>query len=133
MMEKKERIKLNFKHHDPQSTLHVLNLKKLVFQFESEDVVSCIKVKEKNDDETNSISALWQQVTRASVTKHMYGNYTIIVGSFVENDSSTVIRWSFIIEIFEKSFTITVIGDDGDSTSPIKPRGPASSTGTVET
>lgn len=128
-MSTNKKIILKFKNVSNHSSLEILKLRKLEFEFtqsNSNNLVKCKKAIDTNGDGNSKLAQLWSKIDRAVFIQHLYARHKLISGSFIEDDTV----WTFVIEIVKNQFSISVV--DNSSQEPFKPRGPASAVGTAE-
>jgi len=131
---KKRKIKLRFKKSSTNSTIELLDLDYLTFQLtKNEEIVKCIEVTSNNCGLKQHIEAAWLTAFEAHFKENLIGAYNIISGTiFYKEESGSESYWSFLIETSGKNFALHIQEHKHSMLEGIG-RGPASSTGTIET
>ncbi|MCG7531206.1 hypothetical protein MHM98_07545 [Psychrobium sp. MM17-31] len=139
----KNKITLHFgstNSNDPA----LLKLSKLKFEISDQTreknhaIIDCVEAfSTANDNTEEKIEESWKSMKRAHLVTRLAGEYRIISGtlnSTLEGSDSVSGPWSVLIELFDDSFKLYLIGDPYSEINMIgAKRGPASVVGTTTT
>lgn len=139
----KNKITLNFGSTN-SSDPALLKLSKLKFKILEQTrernyaIIKCIEAfSTANDDTEKNIECSWKSMERAHLVTRLGGEYRIISGTLnskLGGNNSVLGPWSVLIELFDDSFKLHLIGEPFSENYKVgAKRGPASVVGTTTT